>query len=119
MDFPASNAWDSGERVPGSPGKLTAPDPSQTGNYEVSTLIYGSGTDIKRPEYGKDVDIKTKTVDASVMLKVDKGFKAKTRAWNWEFDVKKFPVNDRLWYPKGGGSSGPCCRPESTAPLYR
>ena len=89
--------------VPAHLEKLNATDPSQPGNYEVSTLIYGSGTDIKRPEYGKDVDIKTKPVDASVILKVDKGFKAKTRNWYWGFDVKKFPVNGRVWYPKGQG----------------
>jgi dienelactone hydrolase len=89
--------------VPAHLEKLKAPDPSQPGNYEVGTLIYGSGTDIKRPEYGKDVDIKTKPVDASVILKVDKGFKAKTRNWYWGFDVKKFPVNGRVWYPKGDG----------------
>lgn len=89
--------------VPAHLEKLDAPDPSQPGNYEVSTLIYGSGTDIKRPEYGKDVDIKTKAVDASVILKVDKGFEAKTRNWYWGFDIKKFPVNGRVWYPKGEG----------------
>jgi dienelactone hydrolase len=89
--------------VPAHLEKLNAPDPSQPGNYEVGTLIYGSGTDIKRPEYGKDVDIKTKPVDASVILKVDKGFKAKAWNWYWGFDVKKFPVNGRVWYPKGQG----------------
>jgi dienelactone hydrolase len=83
--------------------KLNVPDPSQPGNYEVSTLIYGSGTDIKRPEYGKDVDIKTKPVDASVILKGYKGFEAKVRTWYWGFDVKKFPVNGRVWYPRGQG----------------
>jgi dienelactone hydrolase len=89
--------------VPAHLEKQEAPDPSLPGNYEVGTLIYGSGTDIKRPEYGKDVDIKTKPVDASVILKVDKGFKAKARNWYWGFDVKKFPVNGRVWYPKGEG----------------
>lgn len=89
--------------LPGHLEKLNAPDPSQPGNYAVGTLIYGSGTDIKRPEYGKDVDIKTKPVDASVILKGYKGFEAKVRTWYWGFDIKKFPVNGRVWYPKGEG----------------
>lgn len=89
--------------IPAHLEKLNAPDPSQPGNFEVGTLTYGSGTDSKRPEYGKDVDIKTKPVDASVILKVDKGFKAKARNWYWGFDVKKFPVNGRVWYPQGQG----------------
>ena len=34
-----------------SPEKLQAPDPSARGPYAVKTLTYGSGADIRRPEY--------------------------------------------------------------------
>ncbi|MCP5104315.1 MAG: hypothetical protein GY950_13085 [bacterium] len=89
--------------VPPHLEKLDAPDPSQPGTFKVNTLIYGSGTDIKRPEYGEGVTIKTKPVDASVILKGYKGFKAKTRTWYWGFDIKQLPVNGRVWYPEGSG----------------
>jgi hypothetical protein len=44
---------------------ISAPNPADKGAFAVKTLFYGSGTDKQRPEYGKDVTIKTKTVDAS------------------------------------------------------
>src|SRR5262245_4222497 len=44
---------------------ITAPNPADKGTFTVKTLTYGSGTDIQRPEFGKDVTIKTKTVDVS------------------------------------------------------
>ncbi len=83
--------------------KLDAADPSLPGDYKVQTLFYGSGTDSKRPEYGESVQIKTEPIDASVILKGYKGFRAKTRTWYWGFDIKKFPLNGRVWYPKGEG----------------
>jgi len=90
-------------QVPSHLEKLKAPDPSLPGNFKVETLTYGSGTDIKRPEYGKDVTIQTPPVDTSVILKGYKGFKAKVRTWFWGFDIKKFPLNARVWYPQGQG----------------
>lgn len=89
--------------IPSHLQKLDAADPSLPGGYKVRTLFYGSGTDIKRPEYGEGVRIKTEPIDASVILKGYKGFKAKTRTWYWGFDIKKFPLNGRVWYPKGEG----------------
>lgn len=89
--------------IPSHLKKLDAADPSLPGDYKVETLFYGSGTDIKRPEYGEGVRIKTEPVDVSVILKGYKGFKAKTRTWYWGFDVKKFPLNGRVWYPVGEG----------------
>ncbi len=82
---------------------LNAPDPSQTGGYEVATLFYGSGTDQRRPEYGKDVDLRTEPVDASVFLPNLKGFRAWARRRYWGFEPKNFPLNARIWYPKGKG----------------
>ncbi len=35
----------------------------------MKSLFYGAGTDIRRPEYGSSVRIKTRTVDASAFIK--------------------------------------------------
>lgn len=89
--------------IPSQLEKLRVPNPSQPGHHNVSSLVYGSGTDIKRPEYGKDINIKTEPVDASVILKVEEGFTANVRNWYWGFDVNSFPINGRVWYPEGEG----------------
>jgi len=82
---------------------LTAPDPSQAGPHEVATLFYGSGTDRHRPEYGPNADLKTDSVDASAFLTHLGGFKAWTRRQYWGFEPTHFPLNARVWYPKGEG----------------
>lgn len=89
--------------VPAHLENLDAPDPSLPGHYPFRELTYGSGTDSKRPDYGKEVDIKTGMVDASVILNGYQGYKARLRNWYWGFDVKAFPVNGRVWYPEGQG----------------
>lgn len=90
--------------IPKHLDKFKAPDPSLSGSYQVGSLTYGSGTDKRRPEYGEKIGIKTETVDASVIFKGYKGYKAKARNWYWGFDIKEFPVNGRVWYPRGTGS---------------
>ncbi|MCL5279323.1 MAG: hypothetical protein M1376_05405 [Planctomycetes bacterium] len=82
---------------------LDAPDPSQAGPYEVATLFYGSGTDRRRPEYGRDVDLVTEPVDASGLLGSLKGFKAWARRKYWGFESQSFPLNARVWLPRGDG----------------
>ena len=81
---------------------ISAGNPADKGTFAVKTLTYGSGTDIKRPEYGKDVTIKTKTVDASPFASIT-GQAAKDRKKFWGFDLKKAPINGRVWYPDGPG----------------
>ena len=83
--------------------RLTAPNPGERGSYTVKTLFYGSGTDIKRPEFGKDVTIKTKTVDVSPFASIPKPRRPRTRKKFWGFDLKKAPINARVWYPDGTG----------------
>ena len=85
------------------PAKLAAPNPSETGPYRVKTLFYGAGTDIRRPEYGPSVAIKTPTVDASRFFKDFKGWKRWARKEYWKFDFDKLPLNARVWYPDGPG----------------
>src|SRR5713226_4619455 len=43
------------------PAKLTAANPAENGPYQVKRLFYGVGNDIRRPEYGSTVEIKTHT----------------------------------------------------------
>jgi dienelactone hydrolase len=82
--------------------KITAPNPSETGSFAVKQLTYGSGTDKQRPEYGKNVTIKTKTVDVSPFASIPKAAQ-KHRLEFWGFDLKKAPINARVWYPDGDG----------------
>jgi len=85
------------------PPVLTLPNPSDPGPHSVLTTFYGSGSDLRRPEYGKSVPIKTKTVDASLFVKEFKGWKEKLRRRYWGFGFDKLPLNGRVWYPKGDG----------------
>ncbi len=83
--------------------QLTIENPSRTGPLTVKTLIYGTGNDIRRPEYGKSVAIRTRTVDASQFFKEYKGWKADLRKRYWGFGMNKLPLNARVWYPDGPG----------------
>ena len=85
------------------PPKLAAANPSEKGPYTVKTLFYGAGTDVRRPEYGCRVAIRTRTVDASDFFKDFKGWKRWARKKYWGFDVDKLPLNARVWYPEGPG----------------
>lgn len=82
---------------------LAASNPADPGPYAVKKLIYGTGTDIRRPEYGKSVAIKTTAVDASEFFKDFKGWKANLRRRYWGFGMDKLPLNARVWYPDGAG----------------
>ena len=81
---------------------ITAQNPSEKGPFVVKTTFYGSGTDKQRPEFGKDVPIKTKTVDVSPFASIPK-LAQKDRQKFWGFDLKKAPINGRVWYPDGPG----------------
>jgi dienelactone hydrolase len=85
------------------PAKLAAPDPSAIGPFHVQELFYGVGNDIRRPEYGSSVAIKTHTVDASDFFKDFEGWKRWSRTKYWGFDMDKLPLNARVWYPEGPG----------------
>src|SRR5262245_11398921 len=81
---------------------ITAPNPAEPGPHAVKTLFYGSGTDQRRPEFKTGVAIKTKTVDVSPFATIAAA-QAKTRKKFWGFDLKKAPINGRVWYPDGPG----------------
>ena len=84
-------------------GELGIADPSKKGNFEIDVFTYGSGTDKKRPEYADGVRLKTPTVDASLLLPEWKGKKKKWREKYWGFGVDSFPLNARVYMPKGEG----------------
>jgi dienelactone hydrolase len=85
------------------PARLDLANPADNGPYHVNKLFYGVGNDIRRPEYGASVAIKTRTVDASDFFKDFKGWKKWARRKYWGFDVDKLPLNARVWYPEGAG----------------
>ncbi|MGG6310677.1 alpha/beta hydrolase family protein [Paenibacillus macerans] len=74
---------------------VTADNPAEPGPYEVSTFYYGSGKDVWQPEYGADVDVKSKPVDASAYIKKWSVF----RTTYWGFNQRALPVNGRVWMP--------------------
>lgn len=81
---------------------VAAPNPGLDGTYPVRTLVYGSGTDKRRPAFRDSVAIRTKTVDGSAMVSATPEI-AKSRSKYWGFDFKKLPINGRVWYPQGDG----------------
>jgi dienelactone hydrolase len=85
------------------PAQLAASNPATPGPYAIKFLTYGNGTDIRRPEYGKPVAIRTATVDASPFFKDFTGWKANLRKRYWGFGMDKLPLNGRVWYPDGPG----------------
>ena len=79
-----------------SPPRLDMPNPAEPGTFDVDTLTYGSGTDIRRPEFGPDVTIATATVEASKLLPEWKDFKARARKWYWGFpSTRLYPLSFR------------------------
>jgi hypothetical protein len=85
------------------PPTLAAPNPGETGHYTVKTLTYGRGDDLRRPEYGKAVAIRTGSLDASKFFKDFKGWQAAIRRLYWGFGMNNLPINGRVWYPDGAG----------------
>lgn len=78
-------------------------DPSKAGYYKVNELTYGSGNDRLRPEYGREVDIKTTSVDATPFFDQSSGFGNFSRKTYWGFNSTNYPINARVWYPSGEG----------------
>jgi hypothetical protein len=78
---------------------LNAPNPGVAGQYRVRQLYYGSGTDIRRPQFKDSITIKTPTVDGSKLASTED----KSRKKYWGFGFDKMPLNARVWYPDGEG----------------
>ncbi|MBV9498262.1 MAG: hypothetical protein JO138_02705 [Acidobacteriaceae bacterium] len=85
------------------PPMLASENPADSGPYGVRKLFYGSGNDLRRPEYRNSIAIRTPTVDAAPFFKDFTGWKAKVRRRYWGFGMDKLPLNARVWYPEGLG----------------
>jgi len=81
---------------------ITAPNPGLLGTASFKTLYYGSGKDIRRPEFRDSITYRTTTVDASPYARMDPPV-AKSRKKYWGYDNTAFPLNARVWYPEGNG----------------
>ncbi len=82
---------------------LTLPSPTERGPLAFDSLTYGSGTDLRRPEYGPSVAIRTSSVDASDFLPKLNKWRDRERWSYWGFDAAHLPLNARVWFPKGSG----------------
>jgi hypothetical protein len=82
---------------------ISAADPSQPGPYVVKTLTYGSGEDLRRPEFGEQAELHTPTVDGTPFIKNWTGLSGNLRSRYWGFGVTDLPLNGRVWYPDGEG----------------
>jgi hypothetical protein len=83
---------------------LAASNPAEAGPYQIARLCYGSGTDRYRPEYGRDVELRTDSVDASTFFTSS----PHRLSWwagkkYWGFEPNDFPLNARVWFPKDEG----------------
>jgi hypothetical protein len=85
------------------PPTLSATNPGLRGPYAVRTLVYGSGTDIRRAEYSAGTAIRTRTVDASRFFRGYGGWRRWARRRFWGFDLDKLPLNAQVWIPDGPG----------------
>ncbi|WP_172283432.1 chlorophyllase/cutinase-like alpha/beta fold protein [Chryseobacterium sp. LAM-KRS1] len=89
------------------PLPINAPDPSLPGKYKVAFLTYGSGKDKHRTIYGRDVNIKTASVDGSLLLNSWDGMSGKLRTRYFGFDKTQLPLNAMVWYPENLNGKAP------------
>jgi len=84
---------------------IPGPSPAEPGTFTVKTITYGSGSDLHRPEFGKNVtyNFLTNPVNGVAFLDNWKGFSGWWRTRYWGFDYKTLPLNGRIWYPQGSG----------------
>ncbi|WP_018750976.1 alpha/beta hydrolase [Paenibacillus sanguinis] len=71
-------------------------NPSEPGAYKIAAFTYGSGEDLRRPEFGEEVSLLSSTVDASSLIQKW----PKLRTTYWGFDQHSLPLNGRVWMPK-------------------
>ena len=82
---------------------LSLPTPAALGPYQVKQFTYGSGKDLHRSEFGKDIDVITKSVDGSAFVTNWRGIRGALRSLYWGFGPQKMPLQGRVWYPQGDG----------------
>jgi dienelactone hydrolase len=82
---------------------LALPDPGAPGPFEVRHLTYGSGRDLRRPEYGKGAALLTHPIDGSPFIRGWRGFDGWARTRYWGFGPKEMPLDAHVHYPAGEG----------------
>lgn len=82
---------------------LDLPNPGLPGDFDVVTFTYGSGEDLRRPEYGEGVDVVSRSVDGSKLIDNWEGVSGWLRTNYWGFDVTSLPLQARVWMPEGAG----------------
>ncbi len=78
-------------------------DPSSMGEFDIEHLIYGSGDNLKREEFGRKADLISEKVDARKLIPAWKGKHKKWREKYWEFGPDSFPLNGRINLPTAEG----------------
>ena len=75
-------------------------NPGAAGPFSVQTCTYGSGSDLRRPEYAAQACWTTPTVNASLSLMGSYDQAAmEYYTWFWGFDFTSLPLNGRVWAP--------------------
>lgn len=82
---------------------ISAPNPGEKGPLAVGHFYYGSGRDIRRPEFRDSITYRTRTVDASPYARMEPAM-ARSRKKYWGYDNTAFPLNARVWYPDAEGT---------------
>ncbi|WP_439100877.1 hypothetical protein [Congregibacter sp.] len=77
--------------------------PGAPGSFTVQALTYGAGANPRRPEFGSDRDIHSRTVDARKLLPQWVSLKKRMRESYWGFGLDQAPLNGRVWMPEGEG----------------
>jgi len=87
-----------------SVGRLDIENPAAKGEYRVREISYGSQNIRNRPEYSRQADIYTPTVDGSAFVDTDASFQMKIRKMIQGFDLEHMPLNGMVWYPDVPGT---------------
>jgi len=88
---------------PAVPSAAMPANPSAPGPYEVEYLAYGAGPNPRRPVFGNDRSLESRTVDATDLLPEWKDIKQAMRERYWGFGLDAAPLNGQVWAPRGAG----------------
>lgn len=96
-------AWSSEEWEWSEKSETLLPNPALSGPYEIEKFSYGSGTDKRRAEFGKEVDLISGTVNVTPFIGYNGEIDRYYREWYWGFSLRQAPLNGRIWKPKDDG----------------
>jgi hypothetical protein len=95
---------DDGSSLSANAGSSELPDPTLRGRYSFEHLTYGAGANARRPEFGAERDLESRTVDISGLLPEWKDFKQQMRERYWGIRLEEAPLNGQVWVPEGDGA---------------